>query len=199
MGRFRMALSDAEYSAPETGDSNQKRRVAKKDSDLSLLAVPTDFGVPPLVLKAMETEEPERTEEQQELVTKHFLWSQPDLQESIVRLAKLEAERTLLQAAIPSVITTERTRPRETRILRRGNFLDETGDLVSSGDSCCFRKIGDSRGQSHSARSGELACFEGQSANASSFRQPDLAAVLRDRAIQSAGGPRITGRMAYAS
>ena len=147
IGRFRMALSDAEYSAPETGDSNQKRRVAKKDSDLSLLAVPTDFGVPPLVLKAMETEEPERTEEQQELVTKHFLWSQPDLQESVVRLAKLEAQRTLLQAAVPSVITTERTRPRETRILRRGNFLDETGDVVTPAIPVVFGKLETAEGK----------------------------------------------------
>ena len=57
IGRFRVAMSDAHYSAPETGDSNQKRRMAPKDSDVSLLAVATDQGVPPAVLKYRDTEE----------------------------------------------------------------------------------------------------------------------------------------------
>ena len=143
IGRFRLAMSDADYSAPETGDSNQKRRIAGKDSDVSLLAVPTDHGVPPAVLKAIQTPEEDRTEDQQAQVTKFFLWSQPDVQDSVVRLAKLESDRTLLQAAIPSVITTVRTRPRVTRILPRGNFLDETGAVVSAGDSSGVRESGD--------------------------------------------------------
>ena len=36
----------------------------------------------------------------------------------------------MLDASIPRVVTTEADEPRETRILPRGNFLDETGPIV---------------------------------------------------------------------
>jgi hypothetical protein len=131
LGRFRLALSSAEFSAPETGDSNAKFKAADKNGDLSTLAIATDRGVPPAVLKAIETDEVDRTEEQQEQVVKFFLWSQPDLQKDIIQLAHSESDRVLLLASIPSIITTERTRPRMTRVLPRGNFLDESGAIVT--------------------------------------------------------------------
>lgn len=137
IGRFRVAMSDAQYAAPETGDSNQKRRLAAKFPELSILAIAADQGIPPQVLRAMETEESERTEEQQEQVVNFYLWSQG----LTVPLAKLEAQRTMLMAAIPSVITTERTRPRQTRILPRGNFLDETGAIVDPAIPVVFGKV----------------------------------------------------------
>lgn len=131
IGHFRLALSSAEFSAPETGESNAKFKAAEKDSDLSTLAIATDRGVPPAVLKAIETDEIDRTEEQQEQTIKFFLWSQADLQKDIIQLAHTESDRLLLLASIPSVITTERTRPRLTRVLPRGNFLDESGAIVT--------------------------------------------------------------------
>ena len=78
-------------------------------------------------------------------MNKFFLWSQPGI---VVELAKLEAERTLLQASIPSVIATERMRPRPTRILSRGNFLDETGAVVTPAIPVVFGKTAAFQGKS---------------------------------------------------
>jgi cytochrome c553 len=44
--------------------------------------------------------------------------------------ARAEAEYGLLESSIPRVLAVERTEPEPVRILPRGNFLDESGDVV---------------------------------------------------------------------
>jgi hypothetical protein len=131
IGRFRLALSSAAHSWPELGDSARKRRAAEESkAETATLAIAVDRGLPPDVLKALEEEEPERSEEQQKRVMEHFAWSVPELQPVVVELAQIEAKLRLLEARIPRVVYTERMRPRVTRVLHRGNFLDETGEIV---------------------------------------------------------------------
>jgi hypothetical protein len=130
IGRFRIALSAGEHSWPELGDSDRKERLKPKDGTVGTLNVAVDRGVPPDVLKAIETYEADRTEEQQELVLRHFSWATPEMQELNLRLVRLETERARLEASIPRVIYTERQRPRTTRVLPRGNFLDQGGEIV---------------------------------------------------------------------
>jgi Protein of unknown function (DUF1553)/Protein of unknown function (DUF1549)/Planctomycete cytochrome C len=45
-------------------------------------------------------------------------------------VAKLEADRNAYSATIPSCLITQSGRPRTTRVLPRGNWLDETGEVV---------------------------------------------------------------------
>ncbi|MDQ6759716.1 MAG: DUF1553 domain-containing protein, partial [Acidobacteriota bacterium] len=54
-----------------------------------------------------------------------------ELQPLVVRIAKLEFERSLVQAAVTRVVVTEAVTPRPTRILPRGDFLNQTGALVT--------------------------------------------------------------------
>ena len=46
------------------------------------------------------------------------------------QLAKAEQELALLDLAIPRVVVTEATTPTETRILARGNWMDDSGEVV---------------------------------------------------------------------
>ena len=115
-GRFRIALSDAEYSWP----SFEKR--PKKDGDSS------NTGLRESVVKALEAKE--RTDERKKALHAHFEWMTPELQPLVVEVAKLEADLAILEAAIPKSVVTEATEPREMRILARGNFLDESGPVV---------------------------------------------------------------------
>jgi hypothetical protein len=46
------------------------------------------------------------------------------------RLAKLEAQRNAFVAAIPQTLVTVSVPPRQMRVLRRGNWLDDSGDVV---------------------------------------------------------------------
>ena len=131
IGRFRIALSSAEYSSPEVGDSGRKSLEAKKSKDeIATLNVAVDRGIPPEVLKALQKEEAERNDAEKQIVLEHFEWSAPEFQEQVIRIAKLETERTMLDASIPRVLVTERMRPRVTRVLPRGDFLNENGAVV---------------------------------------------------------------------
>jgi hypothetical protein len=142
IGRFRLALSSAGYSWPETGDSGRKNKLAQASkTDIATLSVATDKGLPPDVLEALERDEPDRTEAQEKLVVRHFAWAAPEFEAATVRLARLEAERDRFEAAIPRVIYTERTRPRVTRVLARGNFLDESGEIVQPAIPAFFGKL----------------------------------------------------------
>jgi hypothetical protein len=143
IGRFRVALSLAEHSWPELGESGAKDRKAKalKDESVAILNVSAEDGILPDVLKAIATDEPDRNDAQKQMVADHFAWSVLELQDSTVQLAKLEAERSMFDASIPRVLITERIRPRVTRILPRGNFLNETGEVVEPAIPAFFGKL----------------------------------------------------------
>ena len=148
IGRFRIALSDAEYSWP----SFEKR--AKKEG------ASTNTGLPEAIVKALEPKKDEpapkdekavkeaekRAEQRKEALKKQFEFMTPELQPLVVEVAKLEAELAILDAAIPKVVVTEATEPREIRILARGNFLDESGPLVDPAVPAFLGKL-DTRGR----------------------------------------------------
>jgi hypothetical protein len=132
IGRFRIAMSDAEYSWP----TYEKRPKKEGDSGLT--------GLPDNIVRALEPkkDEPEpkdekaikeatqRAADRKKALIAHFEWATPELQPQIVEVAKLEAELAMLESRIPKVVVTEATEPREIRILARGNFLDESGPVV---------------------------------------------------------------------
>jgi hypothetical protein len=142
IGRFRVALSPAEFSAPETGDSGRKNKAAQKSTDdqIATLNVAPDRGLPPEVAKGLEKAEADRSDADTMAVLRQFEWSSPDLQDQVIALAKLEAARDMLDASIPRVLVTERMRPRMVRILPRGDFLNESGEMVTPAVPAYFGK-----------------------------------------------------------
>jgi hypothetical protein len=181
IGRFRLALSSAEYSWPETGDSRRKNlRAMETKATTSTLNIATDKGLPPDVLEALERDEEDRTEAQRKLVLEHFAWAAPEFQPLNIRLARLSAEHDLFEMSIPRVIYTERMKPRTTRVLARG-------------DSRFPGKTGHGRGSRHAFGSGELDRVEEQSTDGSRTGKPAVASVFRHGTFESAGGPGIAG------
>jgi hypothetical protein len=131
IGRFRVALSAFENSWPERGDSARKYKAAQASpSDTATVNIAVDRGLPPDVLEALQKHDEDRNDAEKKLVVDHFAWAAPEFQPLTVRLAKLEAERDLLESSIPRVIYTERAKPRVVRILPRANWMDETGEVV---------------------------------------------------------------------
>ncbi|HYZ83658.1 MAG TPA: DUF1553 domain-containing protein [Bryobacteraceae bacterium] len=130
IGRFRVALSEAN-SWPEVGDSARKVKAKPAGDPQNALMFAVDNGIAPDVLKALETAEEERTEELQKLALSFYQWASPELEPLSAKLAMLQAQRAAFDAEIPRVLMTERTRPRLTRVLPRGNFLDESGAVVT--------------------------------------------------------------------
>ncbi|MBS1788977.1 MAG: PSD1 domain-containing protein [Acidobacteria bacterium] len=115
IGRFRLALSSAEYSWPD--------HQAKSSRPMN--------GLPFEIAAALKESPDKRTDAQNKQLQSFFQWTASELQPLTIRVAKLEAERDLLDSQIPRVMITETMTPAETRILPRGNFLDESGQVVN--------------------------------------------------------------------
>jgi hypothetical protein len=56
--------------------------------------------------------------------------SLPELAAKTKQVKKLEAQRTKYEDTIPSMLVVERVPPREMRVLPRGNWMDDSGDVV---------------------------------------------------------------------
>jgi hypothetical protein len=114
IGRFRLALSSGEYSWP---DPMRRRETSMR-------------GLPDPALQALRTPEEKRTIAQRRALREHFEWAWPELQTLFLEVTQLEAEAGMVDAAIPRIVVTEATTPREMRILPRGNWMDESGPEV---------------------------------------------------------------------
>jgi Protein of unknown function (DUF1553)/Protein of unknown function (DUF1549)/Planctomycete cytochrome C len=125
IGRFRLALSSAEHSWPESDNPGLKPlQPTTPPRTNGHNGLPDDVGA------ALQIAESKRTKAQQKVVFEHFKWSAPELQSSLVKVAQLQTERDLLEASIPKVLATETTPPDITRIMPRGNWMDESGEIV---------------------------------------------------------------------
>lgn len=118
IGRFRIALSSGEYSWPGR-ETTGMREPSKKHS-----------GLPEAIVKALELPAEKRSASQYEALLVHFAWATPELQPLYVDLVQSEAELAILEGSIPKVLVTESVEPRITRVLPRGNWMDDSGEIV---------------------------------------------------------------------
>lgn len=111
LGRFRIALNAADFAWPEGTDVSTDRK--------------RPGGLPDDVLKALKDEKAEKKP-----LLAHLPWMDPANTPLYAELARLERDLYYVDAAIPRVLISEAVPPSETRILPRGNFLDESGEVV---------------------------------------------------------------------
>ncbi len=116
IGRFRIALNAAQYAWPQGTETTTD---PKKPG-----------GLPDDALKALRTAPDKRTEADLTALAAYRAWADPANIAKLDDIAKLDHDRYYLNLAIPKVLATEAVTPAETRLLPRGNFLDETGPIV---------------------------------------------------------------------
>jgi cytochrome c553 len=75
----------------------------------------------------------DRDEKQKAELAKHFRRIAPELEPTRKKLAEVEKERKELDEAIPSTLVTTSANPRTVRVLPRGNWLDDSGEVVEPG------------------------------------------------------------------
>jgi hypothetical protein len=109
MGRFRLSLSPSEFSWP-TADAGKE--------------------IPDAVLRALRVAEEKRTAAQKTAIAKHYELAAPAAQAAVTEAARLEQALALVETSIARVVVSEATTPAETRILGRGNWMDESGEIV---------------------------------------------------------------------
>ncbi|MCB1125645.1 MAG: DUF1553 domain-containing protein, partial [Verrucomicrobiae bacterium] len=88
------------------------------------------LGMPIDVLDALQVAVGGRTSEQTTRLEQHFLATTPLLEATRGDLAVARKEREALVARIPTTLMTVAGEPRETRVLPRGNWMDDSGEVV---------------------------------------------------------------------
>jgi hypothetical protein len=109
LGRFRLALSSGEYTAPHPDKGKE---------------------IPDAVLKALHTPEDKRTTPQKNAIAAYYEFSSPEAQGPHNDAARLEMAVARLELEIPHAVITEATTSTETRVLPRGNWMDDSGAVV---------------------------------------------------------------------
>lgn len=123
IGRLRIALNAGRYAWPEGSDVTSDRI---KRGKLQAGA----GGLSDEVLRALRSAPEKRTAAETAALVAYRAWANPASIVALAEIASLDHERYYLSSAIAKVLQTEAVPPVETRILARGNFLDETGPIV---------------------------------------------------------------------
>jgi hypothetical protein len=87
-------------------------------------------GVPKDIKAILAIEPSQRTAEQKQAVAAHFRSIAPELKTARDELAKLSKQREQIQAEVATMLVSTAVEPRPIRILPRGNWLDDSGELV---------------------------------------------------------------------
>lgn len=88
---------------------------------------------PDTVATLIATPKESRTDEQRATLAAHFRSMAPQLEPLRERLKVLKADRSELNKDIPTTLVTVAVAPRPIRILARGNWMDESGEIVEPG------------------------------------------------------------------
>jgi hypothetical protein len=109
LGRFRLALSPSQDSWPTAEPGKE---------------------IPDGVLRALRLAPDKRTAAQNTAIANHYEWAAPETQAALTEVARFEQSLALVETSIPRVVVSEAVPSAETRILGRGNWMDESGEIV---------------------------------------------------------------------
>ena len=111
MGRFRLALSPSEFSWP----------TAEKGKE-----------IPDAVLRALRVAEDKRTEAQKAAIAAHFQWAAAEAQAEASGSGEARSRPPRSsKAPFRASWSPKPSTPAETRILARGNWMDDSGEIVT--------------------------------------------------------------------
>ncbi|HVC96680.1 MAG TPA: PSD1 and planctomycete cytochrome C domain-containing protein [Pirellulales bacterium] len=87
-------------------------------------------GPPPSIVEILAIEPATRNDEQKRALAAYYRTIAPLLQPTRDKLAALEKRRNDIVAAAPTTLVSMSVEPRVVRILPRGNWLDDSGEIV---------------------------------------------------------------------
>lgn len=90
-------------------------------------------GLPRNVRDALTVAASERSKKQREVLAKYYRSIAPQLEPERKTLADLKKQRDDFNNQIPTTLITESVQPRVVRVLPRGNWMDESGEVVEPG------------------------------------------------------------------
>jgi len=127
LGRFRIALSSGTPLWPDPPSGEVAKALEATSASAS---PPSRDGMPASLRTALELAEDRRTPEQSDSIRDYFEYSSPELLPAKLAIARLEMNLSFLQAAVTQVMVTESVEPRVTRLLPRGDWMNDSGEIL---------------------------------------------------------------------
>jgi len=128
-----LAKLDEQYIR-ETPEIAAGRKAWAEAKHKELAASPTDnLGLPDDVAAALRTPAAERNEELNKAIIEYYRAVAPELESVRAEMARLEAEQKRIMEKAPLILITTSVKPRTVRVLPRGNWLDDSGEVVQPG------------------------------------------------------------------
>jgi hypothetical protein len=88
-------------------------------------------GVPEKIAPLLKTPAKNRTTEQEKQLATYYRSIAPELDQTRTNLAAAKKEQVEFLKTIPTTLATVTTKPRVTRVLPRGNWMNKTGEIVT--------------------------------------------------------------------
>ena len=98
-------------------------------------------GPPDNVVAALRVSLEERNAAQRDLIAKHHREIAPELTGIRAERKRLQAAKAAVETSIPTTLVSRARKPRQVRILNRGDWQDETGPVVTPGGPRVFEQI----------------------------------------------------------
>ena len=175
MGRFRIALTASDYAYPEAAGNE----------------------IPDNMMKSLQLPEDQRKDDDKKRIAAHFQWASPEARADAIAVAKLEMASAILEQQIPRVVVAEATTPTETRILSRGNWMDETGEVVTPAIPVFPRQARYRRSAALPGSTWPIGSWTRATPSPPAYSSiASGARVLRRRHLENARRSGLTGRMA---
>jgi hypothetical protein len=102
-------------------------------------------GLPAATVAALKKSKGKRTEEDKLAIEAALDWTSPAMEESLTALRRAEAALGAAESSAPRVMVTESVKPEVTRILNRGNFMDDSGAVVEPAVPSFLGKVSGTR------------------------------------------------------
>ena len=125
---------DAELGAAkaEFNAKTPELTAAREKWEAEMLADPAK-GLPAEVAVALKAAKDKRTPKQEEAIEAHFRKQLPELAAVRDKIAALEKQRVAVDAEVTSTLVSMSVAPRTMRVLPRGNWLDDSGEIMQPG------------------------------------------------------------------
>ena len=94
---------------------------------------PGEAGLPKNIAELLALEPAQRTDQQRQTLAAHFRSVTPLLEPQRIEVARIKKRKMEIAAASRKMLITEAVAPREMRVLPRGNWLDDAGEVVAPG------------------------------------------------------------------
>jgi hypothetical protein len=102
---------------------------------------PEKAKLPKEIAEILAAEPSRRNADQKRQLGRYFRGIAPEWAAIDAKLAPLEKRKAALEMEVPSTLLTEAVAPRETRILPRGNWMDDSGPVVTPAIPAVFGTI----------------------------------------------------------